>query len=229
MSSPTRLDGFESIEPGSPPGLQPTKVALLRLLLDTEQGTADLARAAGLHPTVVRRHMRDLSAEQLVEVRPVRASAGRPRLVYRLSALGREVLFPRYGLLLECLTRGALGRDGMREARALFRTAAKTLGRDLGFPRPVERLLSPLREVGFQPELRRENGDYLVVSRNCPVFRLARNHPDLLCEAFHSTLLEAGVDRSAVELRQTMARGAPVCIHVVTYESPGDRTLSSPD
>jgi predicted ArsR family transcriptional regulator len=169
----------------------------------------------GVDRTVVRRHMSDLVSAGLVTGRPERGGRGRPKTSYEITTPGREVFFARYDVLLDCLTRGLAAQIGTARTRTIFEEAAKNLGRDLGFPNSKERVVDSLREVGFQPEVRQERGDRIMVSRNCPVFQIAQKYPALLCEAFHASLLQEAFANTEVQLRQTMARGARHCVHVL--------------
>jgi predicted ArsR family transcriptional regulator len=196
--------------------MHPTKFGMLHRLLDGDATVDSLATTAGVHPTVARRHMGDLLGAGLVMARSLRGSRGRPRTAYAITAQGRELFFARYDVVLDCLTRGSLGRSGLRRTRALFEEAALTLAGDLDFPSSPESVVRALRDIGFQPELRRERGRRVVISHNCPVLRQAQKNPDLMCETFHAGLLTEAFAGVTTSLRQTMARGAPECIHVLT-------------
>lgn len=163
---------------------------------------------------------------------PLRGSRGRPRVTYSLTTEGRELFFARYDFVLDSVTRASVRRSGLGRARALFEEAAQICAGDLGFPVSIDAMVGALQEVGFQPELRREKGQRLVISHNCPVFRQARKSPELLCGAFHARLLTAAQDGWRASLRQTMASGAPECIHLLTPDpergSPSRSGAGSP-
>jgi len=197
------------------PEMHGTKFALMQYLLHGGATVEALADSAGIHPSVARRHMTDLVGAGFVIAAPARGTRGRPRVTYSLTTGGRELFFARYDVVLDCLTRSSLRRSGVRPTRALYAEAAATLARDLGFPASVDSVVRALREVGFQPELRKGRGDQLVVSHNCPVFRQARKNPDLLCKAFHTRLITGAHPGWKAELRQTMATGATECIHLL--------------
>ncbi|HEV2519980.1 MAG TPA: hypothetical protein VGX00_05090 [Thermoplasmata archaeon] len=194
-------------------GTHRTKLALLERLVRGEATVDGLATAAGIHRTVAQRHLTQLAASGLVGGHPVRGARGRPKTLYTITAKGREVFVARYDLLLDSLVRGAVRRIGIHKTRVLFKDAAATLAADLGFPRPIEAVVERLQEVGFQPVLRREANRQWLVSHNCPVFGLAERSPDILCRAFHSKLLDAAVPGMKANLLQTMAKGAPYCVH----------------
>jgi predicted ArsR family transcriptional regulator len=192
-----------------------TKNELLRLLLEGERSTDDLAVSLGIHPTSVRRHMATLVGEGVVIPRAVRGSRGRPKTVYALTLSGRESLFASYDAVSDSLTRAALERLGGRATRSLFREAAALLAHDLGLDGSRESIPRTLRDLGFQPEIRRGPRAWLVISRNCPVLRLAQKYPEIVCENFHSALLDTAMPGWKSELGQTMARGASHCRHTL--------------
>ena len=197
-------------------GVQQTKLVLLRLLLRGSATADALAVAAGVHRTVVRRHMVDLLGSGLASARPMRGARGRPRTSYQITTAGREVFFARYDTLLDCLTRALVAQAGIGRTRPLFEQTAKNLAADLGFPGSKETVLQALREVGFEPELRQNHGKGMLISHNCPVLQLAQKYPALLCEAFHAFLLREAFPGVKVQLRQTMALDAPHCVHTLT-------------
>jgi predicted ArsR family transcriptional regulator len=203
------------------PGAHGTKLTLLQLLLGGGATVESLAEAARIHRTVARRHLTDLLGAGWVAAMPLRGSRGRPRMTYSLTTEARELFYPRYGVILDCLTRASLRRTGAGRTRALFEEAAANCAGDLGFPASNGALAGALRAVGFQPDFRKERGKRLVVSHNCPIFGQAQKHPELLCEAFHSRLLTEAQDGWKATLRQTMARGATECIHVLTRDRDG--------
>jgi predicted ArsR family transcriptional regulator len=188
-------------------------------LLNGEAAVDSLASSGGIHRTVARRHMRDLLAAGFVASRPARGSRGRPRTVYSITTLGREVFGARYDVLLDCLARGSLRQTGLRGARRLFTGAAKTLAEDLSLPGSPDFAMAALRNVGFQPELRAEGRRKLIISHQCPVFRQAQKTPDLLCRSFHSRLLNEAFQGMKVELVETMAKGSPRCVHALIPRS----------
>ena len=198
------------------PGPQRTKSILLRRLLNGEATVDELAAVTEVDRTVARRHMANLLGAGLVTAHPLRGSRGRPKTLYAITTEGREVFFARYDVLLDCLTRASIRRSGPRQTRLLYGEAAKTLAKDLGFPASPGSVIQTLREVGFEPELRTERGRRLVISHNCPVLRQARKNPGLVCETFHSGLLNEALVGTHAQVQQTMAKGAAECIHLLS-------------
>ena len=70
-----------------------TKQDILQYLLKQGQATAqELATTLDISPQAVRRHVKDLEAEELILYQTVQAGMGRPQHVYQLSRQGRDRL-----------------------------------------------------------------------------------------------------------------------------------------
>lgn len=67
-----------------------TKQDILQYLLKRDQATAqELAEALEVTPQAIRRHLKDLETEGLIEYKSVQVGMGRPQHVYHLSRKGR--------------------------------------------------------------------------------------------------------------------------------------------
>jgi DeoR family transcriptional regulator, suf operon transcriptional repressor len=75
-----------------------TKQDILQYLLKGGQGTAlELAEALDISPQAIRRHLKDLEGEGLIQYQSVQAGMGRPQHIYELTSLGRDRFPNRYG------------------------------------------------------------------------------------------------------------------------------------
>ncbi|HBB30798.1 MAG TPA: iron-sulfur cluster biosynthesis transcriptional regulator SufR [Cyanobacteria bacterium UBA8803] len=75
-----------------------TKQDILQYLLKEDRATAQaLAEALEISPQAIRRHLKDLEAEELIEYQSVSAGMGRPQHIYQLSRKGRDRFPNRYG------------------------------------------------------------------------------------------------------------------------------------
>lgn len=197
--------------------LSSSKRTVLVQLVRGPATIATLARRLDLHSTVVRRHLDDLVRDGSVERAPRRAKGrGRPRYVYQLAVRGRDSIASRYDVVLRLLTQVVLSEEGREETKRLFRLTARSLAHSLGGPGPERWGLQCLAELGFHPELR-AGGE--VRSWNCPILQLAKDHPELACETFHSEFLRELWGTRKVRLKQTIARGATVCLHELKTDS----------
>ena len=92
-----------------------TKQDILQYLLKQERATAqELADALDISPQAIRRHLKDLEAEGLIEYKSVQVGMGRPQHVYSLNRKGRDRFPNHYGefavSLLDTLTE-TLGQE----------------------------------------------------------------------------------------------------------------------
>lgn len=189
------------------------KLGLLRQLLTGEASSAELAAVSRSDVTVVRRHLARLNAAGIVTSRWVPQARGRPRAMFALTQEGRELFGSRYDRLLELLLQAEVERDGEKATARACARAAHLLACELGRPRGTVASLPLLREIGFNPMVETQEGRVLVVSRNCPVLKVAKEHPTLVCDAFHSTLLHELTGTTRVRTRESLARGATRCAH----------------
>lgn len=75
-----------------------TKQDILHHLLKQGKSTAqELAEHLNVTPQAIRRHLKDLEAEELIQHEAVHATMGRPNHVYFLSRKGRDRFPDRYG------------------------------------------------------------------------------------------------------------------------------------
>lgn len=73
--------------------LPSTKQDILHHLLRHGEATAqDLAKWLAVSPQAIRRHLKDLEAEDLIGHQAVQTGMGRPQFVYQLSSAGRDRL-----------------------------------------------------------------------------------------------------------------------------------------
>lgn len=92
-----------------------TKEDILEHLMQRGQATAhELADSLEISPQAVRRHMKDLEAEGLIEYQTIQEGMGRPQHAYRLSRKGRDRFPNSHG----------------KFAVALLDTMAETLGHE---------------------------------------------------------------------------------------------------
>jgi DeoR family suf operon transcriptional repressor len=95
-----------------------TKHDLLNYLVKQGQASAqELAEYFHISPQAIRRHLKDLEEEALIEHKVVHAGMGRPNHVYQLTRQGRDRLPDRYDefalTLLDTLSQ-VIGKDQMQ-------------------------------------------------------------------------------------------------------------------
>ena len=190
-----------------------TKQRILVLLLDGETTAEALSSRLGMNMSVVRRHLEEMVAQRFVASFFMRAGRGRPSRIYSISLEGRNAVSSRYDLVADLLTVAAEKDLGNEKSAQLYASAGRLLAKSAREIGSAESLLPVLADFGFQPELRNEGRKRLIISKNCPIAKLAQKHPTLTCDTFHTAFLREALKQPRVELRQDIARGAPECIH----------------
>ncbi|MCB9482839.1 MAG: winged helix-turn-helix transcriptional regulator [Dehalococcoidia bacterium] len=121
-----------------PDGTREEILALLRR--HTSMSVEELARAIGLAPATVRRHLDVLLRDDYVEVSQVRGGTGRPKHVFTLTEAGAD-MFPHHyvrmtqRLLGEIVSLGqgeTAGRSGRQIADVVFERMAERIAAEYG-------------------------------------------------------------------------------------------------
>lgn len=163
--------------------------------------------------SVVRRHLEGMLTEKLVDASFRIKGSGRPSKHYAITLEGRGRISAKYDLLLDILTRAMTESFGAEKTKATFASAARILTENVGRRENINSVLPVLSDLGFEPQLRKEGSEDLIISKNCPFAKLAMEHPELACDTLHTVFLREVLDRPNITLRQTIATGAMECIH----------------
>lgn len=176
-------------------------------------GVARLADRLGVHPNTVRVHLDDLVAAGRVEHAPAdRGGPGRPAQRFRWIP-GMDPSGPRdYRALADVLVQhladteepataavGAGRAWGRRLAAADSARAENGPGNGPGTgpheppAPPLERLLSLLTDLGFDPEARDGDDGRRIGLRHCPFLELAEPHQDVVCPV-HLGLMQGATE-----------------------------------
>jgi DeoR family suf operon transcriptional repressor len=170
----------------------PTREAVLALLLRHGEATAaDLAARLSVSVQVMRRHLRGLGDEGLVEASPTPEGPGRPSNRWRLTAAGHQ-RFPNgsehFALGLLHSLAGAMPPDALRlllDQQALEK--AGDYRRRIGsgsLAERLERLVDLRRQEGYVAECQPDpdQSDAWVISEyHCSVMRIAEQFP-MVCD-----------------------------------------------
>ncbi len=196
----------------SQPSLGETKQRILVILLDGETTAELLASKLFMNTSVARRHLEDMVARNLVTSYFKKTGRGRPSKLYLISPEGRGLISSKYDLVAELLTM-AIEKDFAGKSTMLYDSAGRVLAKSVGRVSGVDPLLPVLAGFGFQPEARKEGNSQQIISKNCPILKLAKMYPTLTCDTFHTVFLRQTLNRPGVKLKAAIARGAPECIH----------------
>jgi len=186
----------------------PTREAALTLMLrEGELTAAQLAEALSLSVQVMRRHLRSLEEEGLVEASPATEGPGRPSNRWRLTAAGRRH-FPNGSehFALGLLSSMASNLPSELVEQLLQRQAADKAGdyrRLIGegtLQERLERLVELRRREGYVADYRpNPDGDGWVISEfHCSVMKIAEQFPcvcDQELQLIRHTFPDCRVDR----------------------------------
>ncbi|BAY52093.1 transcriptional regulator [Thermostichus vulcanus NIES-2134] len=195
-----------------------TKQDILHCLLrDGHLSAQELAAQLAISPQAVRRHLKDLEAEQLVTYEVLSGTVGRPQYRYSISEAGREELrqlqlrqqatHPK-GFALELLESVAatLGPEQMQDVlQAAWQRKALAYREQMGSGTLAERLgrLVALRQQeGYMAEfypVSEPKGAYLFTEYNCAISAVAQSFPTVChheLEMFAIALGDCAVERT---------------------------------
>ncbi len=198
-----------------------TKRGILTALVGGDRTAAELAAGAGVNTAAARRHLDGLESRGFVTFYFLRQGMGRPKKYYALGTPGREVLGKKYDVLLNLLLSRIVEREGKAEARQLLRSIARDLARQaqarVGKGRTEDRLrglVAVYNDMGFPTSLERRDGHWAVIKRDCIVYKVAREHQDLVCD-FDNEIIRASMGDVKVDLQECLGKGDSFCRQVV--------------
>ncbi|MBW3606272.1 MAG: ArsR family transcriptional regulator [Actinobacteria bacterium] len=195
-----------------------TRAQIVSLLHAGDATVADLATATELTPVAIRRQLRELVADQLVEGRTTRSPGpGRPAVTYSLTARGERLFPDRSSDLADDVLTFLHDERGKNEMIAFLRWRQKRQqehyadaldGIDALDDR-VELLAELLSADGFLAEAQPAADGYALTQKHCAIKDAAASHPQLCAfeAALFRQLLGAHVSR-----RQTIAGGSTSCV-----------------
>jgi DeoR family suf operon transcriptional repressor len=193
-----------------------TKQDILQYLLKQAQATAqELADTLEVSPQAIRRHLKDLEAEGLIEYKSTQVGMGRPQHVYHLSRKGRDRFPNRYEEFAVSLLDTLTETLGMEQATSILRKQweRKALEyRDkVGKGSLAERVakLVELRQTeGYMAEwyaLEPSHSDtgvghqFMMTEHNCAISNVAESFPGVCgheLEMFAAVLPDCTVERT---------------------------------
>ncbi|MEX0783604.1 MAG: MarR family transcriptional regulator [Dehalococcoidia bacterium] len=184
----------------------------------------ELAAELGVTAAAVRRHLDNLRADGLVEVRAVKQATGRPYYEYHPTEAGVGVMPVHYADLMERMLRSVAAKDEVVSAVAasVAEAMAERHRRDLrpdGDASPearVGQVTESLKGEGILREWHSEADGFHLVNDSCPYLRAAEISK-LPCESDRQAIeLLLGLD---VEQLNRIVDGSPICEYLVRHES----------
>lgn len=209
-----------------------TKQDILQYLVKQEHVSAqDLADLLKISPQAVRRHLKDLEEEGLIEHRAVQSGMGRPNYVYQLSKAGRDRLPDHYDefavSLLNTLAE-TVGPDQMGTIlRKQWEQKALDYRHKIGagsLQDRVANLVEIRKAEGYmaewhpvEPQSDRPQLQYMITEYNCAISQIAESFPTVCgheLEMFAIALGDCKVQRT-----HWLASGEHRCGYLVSEES----------
>ena len=190
---------------------------------------AELAECFGVTTNAIRRHLKELEVEQLIQHVREQRGQGAPTHAFRLTDRG-EALFPRsydreLTAVLEFLERqsgrGAVGRFFEERFQGKADEILTRLG-DAPFEERVAAVVEFLRQEGFMPNVSVGLEGLRLAEHNCAMHAVARRFPEV-CDTeltFLTTVLGPGVQRD-----RHIVTGCNACEYAIT---PGARDAAPP-
>lgn len=216
-----------------------TRAQIVALLHEGDATVAELARAADLSQVAIRRQLRELVADDLVQGHTQRSDGpGRPAVHYRLTARGERLFPDRSSDLADDVLTFLYDERGKTEMIAFLRWRQKrqqahyagALAGIDGLDGRVQRLAELLSDDGFLADAEVAADGFALTQRHCAIKDAAAAHPQLCAfeAALFRQLLGAQVTR-----RQTIASGSTACVCEVrprhdAPERPADHPADHP-
>jgi DeoR family transcriptional regulator, suf operon transcriptional repressor len=195
-----------------------TKQDILEYLLKHSQATAfELADTLNISPQAIRRHLKDLEAEELICFSlPVQGGMGRPQHVYQLTHQGRDYLrrqgadsYGQFAVSLLDTLAETVGRDQVSSIlRKQWERKAQEYRERLGSASLSERVatLVKLRKAeGFMAEshpvesTESSSDRFILIEHNCAISDVAESFPSICgheLEMFAAVLPDCTVERT---------------------------------
>ncbi|NJO42412.1 MAG: iron-sulfur cluster biosynthesis transcriptional regulator SufR [Cyanobacteria bacterium CRU_2_1] len=216
-----------------------TKQDILYSLLKQGQSTAqELADRLNISPQAIRRHLKDLEEEGLIEHQILQVGVGRPNHAYRLSREGRDRLPDRYDefalSLLDTLAK-TVGKDQFSDIlRKQWEQKALEYQKRVGTGTLQDRVanLVELRQAeGYMAEwhmVEPEKPDetpphYVITEYNCAISHIAESFPTVCgheLEMFAIALQDCKVERT-----HWLVNGEHRCGYLIQAKVPQSRGI----
>jgi predicted ArsR family transcriptional regulator len=188
---------------------------VLELVVGEGATAAQIAKILGVRVSAVRKHLEKLEKHGFVRHVFVKRGVGRPRKVYMATEQGIEALPKIYSeFLLELISR--LISIGLGDRVEVM---MGNMARDIALRSASKDLTSSIENLnvfGFMGSVRRVDGALEVISRNCPLLKVARSYYDLICIKFHTEILKNLIGSNSIHLVECIARGGLLCRHRIT-------------
>ncbi|NJL00224.1 MAG: iron-sulfur cluster biosynthesis transcriptional regulator SufR [Spirulinaceae cyanobacterium SM2_1_0] len=189
-----------------------TKDDILQYLLRQGSATAqELAETLTISPQAIRRHLKDLAAEELIEYRSVQVGLGRPQHHYSLSRRGRDRFPQRHGEFAVSFLDALVEMVGEEQVSAVLRKQWELkaeryrlrIGQG-GLLDRVENLVKLRQDEGYMAEWhpvssQSDHEQYIFAEHNCAIAEVAESFPSVCgheLEMFAAILPDCTIERT---------------------------------
>lgn len=195
---------------------KPPKDEILRII--KKQGGAtidDISKSLSLAPTSIRQHLAALERDQLVKSVTVRHGAGRPKILYSLTALAHNLFPKRYDFLLSMILDELERIDGPEKVDLIFDNIADRIYslysnvlESKSTEEKVETMTSLVRAWGSMAEYEKiDTQSYVIREYNCD---------------FYNSVLKYNVlSKFALKILQRFLKNAELDCKIETNKSSG--------
>ncbi len=199
-----------------------TKQAILKYLLKNPQSQAfKISEALKISAQAVRRHLKDLESEGLIEYVAVQAGVGRPHYLYSLSKEGRDNFPNRYGnfavSFLDALSE-TIGENKLNEVlRRQWENKAQEYRSGIGNGSTQERLVKLVelrRQEGYMAEIYcQSDGAFIYLEHHCAIAEVVESYPNVCSHEFE--MFAAILSGESIERTHWLKDGENICGYLI--------------
>jgi DeoR family suf operon transcriptional repressor len=208
-----------------------TRQVILNLLLDGPKTAGQIADKLKIQKSAIRSHLETLRAEQSIRSYFRVEGPGRPRKIYELTEIGRELFPRRYDVILSHILQTIETAEGHEYIRKMIRSVADNIAQEIqdkirnnsaDLEESVRILNTVSNEMGFMSSFYKEDDNtYSITSRNCIVHKVALSNQDAICHGFHDRIIQKALEgkiNPEVNLRECIALGDNYSRHIISIK-----------
>jgi DeoR family suf operon transcriptional repressor len=187
-----------------------TKQDILQLLMKRDRATAaELATALEITPQAIRRHLKDLEAEGLIQYQSSQLGMGRPQHIYQLSSQGKAQFPKGYGEFAVSFLDTLAETVGKEQVSSILRKQWERKAEEyrdrLGQGSLADRVknLVVLRQAeGYMAEwyaVEGSSNSFILAEHNCAISEVAESFPSVCgheLEMFSVLLPDCQIERT---------------------------------
>lgn len=198
--------------------LNSTKEKILYILKkESEVTMKDLMDYFTISEIAVRKHLRELLAQDFIQEKTVKQEVGRPFHLYSLTGKGHGTFPNQYDELPLQLLKDLEELQGKSAVEELLRVRKKREQTELvkevetlDFDQKIIEMIKHQEKKGYMIEHEKtEQGGYEIKNFNCPIYNISSNYTQV-CDN-EKKMYEHLFPESNIQVNQCMSRGAKYC------------------